>query len=151
MIFIYARNFILLALLLSLIACKGHENKSSHTESASITPEYTYQIVKTYAHDAHAFTEGFLLNENNLYESSGLYSHSSLRKIDLASGKIIKEYALPPQYFAEGIAIIGNHLYQLTYKKKQHLFMIKIRSSWKRFFTILAKDGDLLQMASNSS
>lgn len=71
-------------------------------------PVYTYKIVARYPHDTSAYTEGLLLENNALYESTGLYGHSKLRKLDLATGKVLKEDVLPQQYFAEGTTILGN-------------------------------------------
>jgi glutaminyl-peptide cyclotransferase len=84
----------------------------------SKTPEYKYKIIKSYPHDIQAFTEGLLLDDGYLYESSGLYAKSHLKKTKFFSGQIVKEYSLPPQYFAEGLTIIGHSLYQLTYREK---------------------------------
>lgn len=69
-------------------------------------------------HDPKAFTQGLAIHNNFLYESTGLYGHSSLRKIDIQTGKIINKISLPNQYFAEGIAIIGNNLIQITWKEQ---------------------------------
>lgn len=85
-----------------------------HTE----VPVYGYKVIKTYPHDTQAFTEGLVLEGNYLYESLGLYKQSKLRKIDLLTGKIVKEYSIPKQYFAEGIAIINRLIYQLTFQSK---------------------------------
>lgn len=86
--------------------------------TSSNTPQYDYDIIKTLPHDKKSFTEGLLIDEGYLYESIGLYGVSALRKIDLSTGAILKEYALPTEYFAEGITILGNQLYQLTYKER---------------------------------
>ncbi|MBA3722961.1 MAG: glutaminyl-peptide cyclotransferase [Parachlamydiaceae bacterium] len=69
-------------------------------------------------HDTEAFTQGLAISEGVLYESTGLYGSSSLRKIDLKTGKIIEQVNLPPQYFAEGIAIIDNNLMQVTWREQ---------------------------------
>lgn len=83
----------------------------------SFTTHYRYHVIKIYPHDTHAFTEGLVFNNGYLYESTGLYQQSTLRKVALATGKILKKYALAPHYFAEGLTVIDSHLYQLTYKE----------------------------------
>lgn len=79
-------------------------------------PLYGYKIIRSYPHDNRSFTQGLLIYQNILYESSGLYHQSKLRKVNMVNGELIQEFILPSQYFAEGIAIIGNNLYQLTYE-----------------------------------
>jgi glutaminyl-peptide cyclotransferase len=78
-------------------------------------PEFHYQIINSYSHPINNFTEGLILRNGILYESIGLYGLSKLIKTDLNTGKILKEYLLPPQYFAEGITIQRDELIQLTY------------------------------------
>ncbi len=83
----------------------------------SNVPQYDFSVIKSLPHAPHAFTEGLLVDDGYLYESTGLYSESKLRKIDLANGNILQEYTLQSRYFGEGIAVIGSALYQLTYKE----------------------------------
>ncbi|MEI6157393.1 MAG: glutaminyl-peptide cyclotransferase, partial [Atribacterota bacterium] len=66
---------------------------------------YLYTLVKTYPHDTRAFSQGLLFHEGALYESTGLYGHSSLRKIDLNTGKILKIAPLSSPYFGEGLTL----------------------------------------------
>ncbi len=76
---------------------------------------YSYSIVNTYPHDENAFTQGLLFDNGVLYESTGLYGDSSLRRVELETGKILQSYALPPQYFGEGITIFDDKIIQLTW------------------------------------
>lgn len=77
----------------------------------------TSLVVKNvYPHDKQAFTQGLVYEDGFLYESTGLYGSSSLRKIKPATGEIITMLDIPDKYFAEGIAIMGDRLYQLTWK-----------------------------------
>jgi glutamine cyclotransferase len=78
------------------------------------TPVYTYSIVKTYPHDPSAFTEGLFFLGGYLYESTGRYGQSSLRKIDLETGKILMRQDIPSQYFGEGITRWGDRIIMLT-------------------------------------
>ncbi|HPD55720.1 MAG TPA: glutaminyl-peptide cyclotransferase [Smithellaceae bacterium] len=79
------------------------------------SPVYTVEIINVYPHDRGAFTQGLFYHEGCLYESTGLHGKSSLRKTDLQTGKIIKKIALPVEYFAEGITLHKNRIYQLTW------------------------------------
>lgn len=82
---------------------------------AAPLPEYTYQVVHVYPHDPQAFTEGLFFLRGFLYESTGLAGKSSVRKVQLESGKVIQHHVVPEPYFGEGIVAIGKQLIQLTY------------------------------------
>jgi glutaminyl-peptide cyclotransferase len=74
-----------------------------------------YRTVRTYPHDPGAFTQGLIFENGHLYESTGLYGHSSLREVDLQTGRILREYDLPVGYFGEGLTDWGNDLVQVTW------------------------------------
>ena len=77
---------------------------------------YTYKILETYPHDALAYTQGLEFENDTLYESTGKRQQSSLRKTDYRTGDVLKEVALEDQYFAEGLTILNNKIYQLTWQ-----------------------------------
>ena len=77
-----------------------------------------WSIIKTFPHDPAAFTQGLLWHEGALYESTGLEGQSKLRRVDLPSGQVTQNLNLPPQLFAEGLALANNRLYQLTWQTK---------------------------------
>jgi glutaminyl-peptide cyclotransferase len=77
-------------------------------------PGYTYRVVNTYPHDPAAFTQGLVFEDGVLYEGIGLYGGSSLRKVDLATGKVMQVYNLPIKYYGEGITIFKDRIIQLT-------------------------------------
>ena len=81
-------------------------------------PHYPAQVVAIYPHDPQAFTEGLVYEDGFLYESTGLYGESSLRKIDLTTGEIIHLVEVEGRYFAEGLALVDSNLIQLTWKSK---------------------------------
>lgn len=81
-------------------------------------PLYTYRIVNTYPHDSSAFTQGIFFHEGFLYESTGLHGRSSLRKVDLKTGRVLKSRRLPGKYFGEGATLHGTRIYQITWKSK---------------------------------
>ena len=89
---------------------------------------FTYKVMSTYPHDTSAYTEGLVYQDGYLYESAGGYGtppsdmlsdgQSSLRKVDLTTGKVVQKVMIDPKVFAEGIAIVGDKIIQLTYKEK---------------------------------
>ena len=80
---------------------------------------YTYKIVNTYPHDPKAFTQGFEYHNGFFYESTGQYGKSSLRKVEVETGKVLKKIEIDKKYFAEGMTIFGNKIYQLTWRAKK--------------------------------
>lgn len=74
------------------------------------------QVLASYPHDPEAFTQGLLWHEGRLLESTGLNGRSSLRRVDLKSGAVAEQVPVPEQYFAEGLALVGESLYQLTWQ-----------------------------------
>lgn len=77
---------------------------------------YSYEIVAEFPHDPDAFTQGLVYADGVLYEGTGLYGRSSLRRVDLETGDILQFYALPDEYFGEGIALLDDKIYQLTWR-----------------------------------
>lgn len=76
---------------------------------------YTYEVINTYPHDPAAFTQGLVYHQGLLYESTGLNGQSSLRRVELQTGQILRKVDVPQQFFAEGLALFNNRLYQLTW------------------------------------
>jgi len=82
---------------------------------------YTYRALASYPHDPQAFTQGLVYLDGFLYEGTGLYGQSSLRVVELETGKVLQLQLLPDRFFGEGIAIVGQRIYQLTWKAKTGL------------------------------
>lgn len=80
---------------------------------------YNYKIINTYPHDVNAYTQGLEYKEGFLYESTGRKGKSSLRKVNLKDGKVLKKIDLAPKFFAEGMTILNNKIYQLTWQSKK--------------------------------
>ncbi|PKP40553.1 MAG: glutamine cyclotransferase [Bacteroidetes bacterium HGW-Bacteroidetes-12] len=99
-----------------------YENKTSKiTETvyflADSAPEiYTYKIINTYPHDREAYTQGLEFFNGFLYEGTGKKGSSSIRKVELKTGKVLQQKDLSEQYFGEGITIFNGKLYQLTWQ-----------------------------------
>lgn len=85
-------------------------------------PEYTYEIVKTYPHDTKAFTQGLVFHNGFLYEGTGGKEgdpfFSSLRKVEIENGKVLQKFDLSRDYFGEGITILGDKIYQITWRER---------------------------------
>ncbi len=86
------------------------------SSSALSAPLLAYRIVKTYPHDPSAFTQGLVMDGKTLYEGTGIQGVSSLRRVELATGKILAIRRLEPAYFGEGIAVEGQRIVQLTWQ-----------------------------------
>jgi glutaminyl-peptide cyclotransferase len=80
------------------------------------TPVYGYQVVRVYPHDPEAFTQGLEYRGSFLYEGTGLNGRSSIRKVELETGRVLQEIRLGSQYFGEGVTLIGDHLLELTWQ-----------------------------------
>jgi glutaminyl-peptide cyclotransferase len=103
------------ALLPASLYAPAYTSAARADENAGV-PVFGYEVVNTYPHDRGAFTQGFVIYDGILYEGTGLKGRSSLRKVDLKTGKVLKEYDIPGIYFGEGIAVDGNRLVQLTWQ-----------------------------------
>jgi len=79
---------------------------------------YTYNILNEYPHDPEAFTQGFEYFDGYIYESTGERGFSSLRKVELETGKVLQKIDLDKKYFAEGMTILNGKIYQLTWQQK---------------------------------
>jgi glutamine cyclotransferase len=80
------------------------------------TPVYGYTVVKSYPHDRGAFTQGLQVVDGTFYEGTGLEGRSSIRHVDIATGKVLQQQNIAPQYFGEGISVFGDKLFELTWK-----------------------------------
>ncbi len=85
----------------------------------SSTTEMT--LISTHSHDPSAFTQGLEMHDGFLYESTGLYGHSSLRQVDPSSGEVLRMTMLDETYFGEGITIVNDSIYMLTWKQGKAL------------------------------
>jgi glutaminyl-peptide cyclotransferase len=94
----------------------------------------SYQIVHTYPHDPDAFTQGLVYVDGQLYESTGRNGHSSIRMVDLSTGKVLRQYNLAVKYFGEGLTNWGNELLQLTWQTQLGFVYDRSTFAWKRSF-----------------
>ena len=95
-----------LAPILLAVACAGCQAR---------TGRHQYTIVDRTPHDSTAYTQGLLLHDGQLYESTGIYGQSQVRRLDVATGGVVSAVRLPSDRFGEGLARVGDRLYQLTW------------------------------------
>lgn len=102
------------------VACDASQANSSGIQQQSSVPfrvqNFSYEVINTYPHDSAAFTQGLVYNQGILYESTGLNGQSSLRQVELETGRVMKRVNVPSAHFAEGLALFNNRLYQLTWQ-----------------------------------
>jgi glutamine cyclotransferase len=79
------------------------------------------EVIRSYPHDRGAFTQGLLLDNGKLFESTGQVGQSSLREVELATGRVIRRVSVPAPIFAEGLAVVGDTLIQLTWQNGRAL------------------------------
>ncbi len=78
---------------------------------------YTYKIINEYPHDITSFTQGLEFHNGELYESTGQYGESKLRKVNYKNAEVLKNINLTKEYFGEGLTILNDNIYQLTWQE----------------------------------
>jgi len=101
------------ALLVGATACGANEKSDEQSEPV---PVERVKVIGEMPHDPTAFTQGLQFDGANLYESTGMVGKSELRQIDPANGAVIRSAPLPPDFFGEGLAIVGDKIWQLTWR-----------------------------------
>ena len=89
---------------------------ASVTSAHAAIPVYGFFVKNTYPHDPQAFTQGLFFRDGHLYESTGQKGHSSLRKVDLKTGKVLQKKDLADEYFGEGSTAVGDTIVNLTWQ-----------------------------------
>ncbi|MCE4539210.1 glutaminyl-peptide cyclotransferase [Pelomonas sp. P7] len=107
---------------------------TSALPAAAATPVQGYRVVKAYPHDPQAFTQGLFFHDGFLYEGTGLQGRSSIRRLDVETGRVLQEAALPPEVFGEGITRWGDRLIGLTWRD-QTAYVLDLKSFklWRKF------------------
>jgi glutamine cyclotransferase len=119
------RFYLIFLLAVASFSCGNSVNENGNvkppTNKPVLAPVYDFQIVKEYPHDPKAFTQGLEFHDGVLYEGTGGKDgddfYSSLRKVEFATGKVLQKYDVPREYFGEGITILGDKIYQLTWRE----------------------------------
>ncbi|MCU0379187.1 MAG: glutaminyl-peptide cyclotransferase [Bacteroidales bacterium] len=79
---------------------------------------YRYRVINSYPHDRRAYTQGLVYDDGFFYEGTGQQGESSLRKVEASTGKVISQVNLDASFFGEGVALLDNRIYQLTWTTK---------------------------------
>ncbi len=116
----------LVTFLLLFTACGSRAVVGQGVESRNFT------VVDTYPHDPAAYTQGLFWHDGALWESTGEYGHSTMRRVDLESGDVVHRTHLGDDFFGEGAAVLGGKIYQLTWLE-QTAFV------WDENLTLLEK------------
>jgi glutaminyl-peptide cyclotransferase len=130
------KQFLVYTLLLAgITACKNTEtnnttSNSDNTSAINIPVNLPYTIVNVYPHDTAAYTQGLEWHNGFLYEGTGLNGESFLRKAALTTGKTLQRIDLAKEYFGEGITILNNKIYQLTWQN--HKVFVYDLSTFKK-------------------
>ena len=119
--------------------------------------QYGYRIVKTYPHDRNAFTQGFEYRDGFFYEGTGMTGRSSVRKVELASGRVVQKYDVPQPFFGEGITVLGQQIIELTWQTQTGFVYDKSSFRVLRSFNYpgegwgLANDGKQIYMSDGTA
>jgi len=89
--------------------------QSSSPKGKDGPTEYTFEVVRQFPHDPRAFTQGFTYNDGFFYEGTGRTGQSSLRQVNPENGHMVRKVDLAPELFGEGITVLGNEVFQLTW------------------------------------
>jgi glutamine cyclotransferase len=110
-------SFLSLALLFGFMGCNNDSDGGTTNATEKSTPALSYSVVAVHPHDTSFFTEGLEFYKGNLLESTGLNGKSKLMEMTFPAGKVIKQVDLDSNFFGEGITVLNDTLYQLTYQE----------------------------------
>ena len=118
------RGFVIVLFLFPAYFFHASSAKASDRAAKSFAPVYGVKVIASFAHDREAFTQGFLYEKGMLYEGTGQYGHSSLRRMTLDGGNF-EIRKLPKIFFGEGVTVFENRVIQLTWKARVGLIWDK--------------------------
>lgn len=142
---------------LALAALSPALNGCSREEPEAVPAHFIGETVKEYPHDQNAFTQGLAWDKGEMYESTGLNGYSSLRRVDLESGKIEQWTGYSQEIFAEGLTVFKDSVYQLTwgnrliFQRDKHSFELIRTWPWPREGWGLTHDDSSLIISDGSS
>ncbi len=115
--------------------------KYTDTTPSNAPAAIPYDIINEYPHDPQAFTEGLEFRDGVLYEGTGQYRRSDVRKTDLKTGKVLLSKKMEPRFFGEGITVLNGKLYQLTYKEGKGFVYDAATLQLEKSFTFKTDEG----------
>lgn len=142
------------ALLVLLAACSSSDAQPL-VDQPDVGPGYV--VVDEFPHDPQAYTQGFDFQGRRLFEGTGLHGRSSLRRVDLESGEVLRQVDLAERHFGEGIVVLGQRIYQITWQSQRAFVYDKKTFERIRRFTYegegwgITHDGDRLIMSNGTS
>lgn len=114
------KKLVAIVTLAVLFACNnGTKDPQPETPPVNTPKIMSYSVIATYPHDTSSYTQGLIVYKGQLYEGTGNYGKSRLRRVEIKTGKALQDISLPAEYFGEGITILHDTLYQLTWKEKK--------------------------------
>lgn len=132
-------------------------DKPTTAAAPNAAKQLSYEVLNSYPHDPNAYLQGLVWYDNGFYESTGLYGRSTLRRVEFPSGKVVKSIDLDSTLFGEGLALVGDHLVQLTWQAHRGFVYNRETFALVREFTYdtegwgLAYDGKNLILSDGSS
>lgn len=135
---------LLCILLATLVSCGNDEQKTQRetvVEEQKMTKIIPFKLVNQYPHSTEAFTEGLEYVDGHIYESTGQYGTSYLAKYELETGKLLKKHELEDDYFGEGMTVMGDRIYMLTYKAKKCFVFDKNTFNLIKTYPLETKEG----------
>lgn len=150
------RFLLALALSISVVACGSQQNKNASRPIIVQPTQYTYKVVAEYPHLTTSYTQGLQYVDGQLWEGTGEWGQSVLQKVDLQSGKAEVVASLPDTEFGEGITVLGDRIYQLTWTSNMgHIYNLdgkllrNVRYEGEGWG--LTSDGEKLYMSNGTS
>lgn len=113
--YVFKGTGVVLALFLCLTSLNC-QTKTVANRSGEGIPVYGYEVAHVFPHDADAFTQGLIFHDGKLLESTGEVGRSSLRRVEMETGKVVQRVDVPVPYFAEGLTLLKGKIYQLTWQ-----------------------------------
>ncbi|KQW43383.1 MULTISPECIES: glutaminyl-peptide cyclotransferase [unclassified Roseateles] len=120
--------------LLAALALLGGGAVATRTHAAVALPVQGFKVVQSYPHDPDAFTQGLFFHAGHLYESTGLRGRSTIRRVEITTGRVLQAVDLPPEVFGEGITRWGDRLIALSWQE-QTAFVLDLKTFklWRKF------------------
>ncbi len=112
------KKFLFALFVLSLAACKNDDKTNGKDPIVNGPKTMSFSIINTYPHDTSSYTQGLVIYNNEMYEGTGLEGRSKLMKVDMKTGNALQKIDLEKKYFGEGVAILNDTVYQLTWQNK---------------------------------
>ncbi len=151
-----AVSVLILAAGVTVVRLKQTE-QSDHDWTGDLQDRMTYEVVNVFPHDHEAFTQGLIFLDGFLYESTGIYGESTLRKVDLESGEVLQKVVLDSGDFGEGLTVWEDTLVQITWREGSGYVYDLVDFSLQDQFSYdtegwgLTQDGEKLIMSDGSS